>query len=657
MPGHCAFISYSHSDSRFAAWLQRNLENFRIPPTTMRILDRDSDRLGPVFRDVADLGAATRLSDALTDALAHSSALIIICSSQSAESKWVALELAEFRRLHGEDALVLPIVSPTAGTGEADTMFPEALGWSPPLAADARRSADNRRIALLKLVAGLLGTGLDDLIQRDTRRRHAKLMWGISLTTALAVVMAILAVFAFSAREDAKRRLSQSEDLIGFMLGDLRAQLTPLGQIRVLESVGAKALTYFESLDDKDLTEAAMLRKSRALYQIGEVYFELGEFNAAHESFRLSLDQARQLAAEQPDNIDRLFEWSQAEFWTGFAAWYSGDFDRAREHLDFYHEAAWALHELEPENADWIMETFWASNNLGSLDYSLSNFGQALAHFQDAMKRINLLIGQEATPDRLYEKAAVLSWLGSTYFRLGELNSSKNFFLRALDQPLDMGNAQHREERSYFYRKLAEVEICLGEMEQARSHVTAALEIATALSDSDTSSKDLLYARTTHALQLAFLNLYEGRPVNYEELERAVETLLSSEEPPHKWTALAFKVADIGIRSAQPDSLVRGKKTLHQERNEDANWDRVRKEQLNLALSLAKIDESFVAVVEELLPGIEAKYHVSLDFDLMLPLMRGYKLLGRQAEFSAIRDAYMQSNSLHPDFLRLEALN
>lgn len=657
MPRHCAFISYSHSDSRFAAWLQRSLENFRIPPNIMKATNRNSDRLGSVFRDVADLGAAARLSDALTDALVHSSALIVICSPQSAASKWVALELEEFRRLHGENALILPIVSPTAGSADADSMFPEALGRLLPLAADARRSADGRRIALLKLVAGLLGTGLDDLIQRDTRRRQSKLVWGISVTTVLSVVMAILAVFAFTAREDAKRRLSQSEDLIGFMLGDLRAQLTPLGQTRVLESVGAKALAYFESLNDDDLTEAAMLRKSRALYQIGEVYFELGEFKAAHESFRLSLDQARQLAAEQPNNTDRLFEWSQAEFWAGYAAWYSGDFTRAAKHLNLYHETAWALHELEPENDDWIMETFWGSNNLGSLNYIQSNFDQALIHFQDAMTRINLLIGYEVTPDRLYEKAAVLSWLGQTYFRLGELNSSKEAFLQALDQPLETGNALHQEERSYFYRKLAETEICLGEMKEARSNLTQALNMASVLADSDPDSKDLLYARATHAQQLALLNLYESQPVNYKELETAVESLLSSEKPPSSWNALALRVADIGIRSAQPGSLALAKTTLNQQRHEGANWDDVRKDQLNLVLSLAEIDESFISAVKDLLPGIEEKYRASKDFDLMLPLMRSYKLLGRQTEFSAMSDAYRQSNSLHPDFLRLEAMD
>jgi len=655
MAQYCAFISYSHSDARFAAWLQRSLENFRIPPATMRKLELDGKRLGSVFRDVADLGAATKLTEALNEALANSQALIIICSPDSVASKWVGLEVEEFRRLHGENALVLPIVSPTAGTAGAEQLFPEALGQSSPLAADARRSIDGRRIAFLKLVAGLLGTGLDELIQRDARRRQARLVGGISITTALALIMAILAAFAISAREDAKRRLSQSEDLIGFMLGDLREQLAPLGQVGVLESVGAKALTYFESLEDEDLTEAALLRKSRALYQIGEVYLELGEFGAAHNSFGLSLEQARQLASAQPENIERLFEWSQAEFWAGYAAWYSGDLDKARNHLENYHDLAWALLEREPDNADLIMETFWASSNLGSLAYKQEKFTDALAHFEDAITRISVLIDLEATTDRLFEKAATLSWLGSTYFHLGDLTLSKVHFQRALDEPLDPDNALHKVERSYFLRKLSEIEIYRGELISARMHLNTALDTATALSEFDPDSMELLYARTTHAQQLALLNSYEGLPVNFDELTTAVDILLGTDSPPPSWLALAMRVAEVGIRSRQPDSLVWAKTVLNQISPEADNWDIVEREHLNLIVTAAEVDPSFLATAEEFLPGLEAKFETNRDFNLVLPLIRCYKLMGRQAEPVVLQEALLRSQSRHPVFLRLTA--
>ena len=39
----------------------------------------------------------------------------------------------------------------------------------------------------------------------------------------------------------------RAEDLLGFMLGDLRAQLAKVGRLDVLESVGDRAMAYFSS--------------------------------------------------------------------------------------------------------------------------------------------------------------------------------------------------------------------------------------------------------------------------------------------------------------------------------------------------------------------------------------------------------------------------
>ncbi|MBT8057578.1 MAG: toll/interleukin-1 receptor domain-containing protein [Gammaproteobacteria bacterium] len=184
MRRYTAFISYSHSDARFAKALQHDLEKFHVPQPVTERLGRDNNRLGSVFRDVSDLGAAARLTEALTTALANSQVLIVVCSPAAAKSDWVRQEILEFQRIRGEDATILPVVAPQAGDLAAEAYFPAALGETPPLAADARRSADGRRGALLKLVAGLLGTGLDELIQRDARRRQRRLVAGVALSEA-----------------------------------------------------------------------------------------------------------------------------------------------------------------------------------------------------------------------------------------------------------------------------------------------------------------------------------------------------------------------------------------------------------------------------------------------------------------------------------------
>jgi hypothetical protein len=52
---------------------------------------------------------------------------------------------------------------------------------SEPIAADARPGKDPKQAAKLKLLAGMLGVGYDDLAQREAHRRHRRMM---VLTTA-----------------------------------------------------------------------------------------------------------------------------------------------------------------------------------------------------------------------------------------------------------------------------------------------------------------------------------------------------------------------------------------------------------------------------------------------------------------------------------------
>ena len=74
---YAAFISYSHRDSQWARWVQRALENYRIPKTLAAEMGV-SRKLGKVFRDREELSTGQNLGDHLTAALDHSDNLIVI---------------------------------------------------------------------------------------------------------------------------------------------------------------------------------------------------------------------------------------------------------------------------------------------------------------------------------------------------------------------------------------------------------------------------------------------------------------------------------------------------------------------------------------------------------------------------------------------------
>ena len=72
-----AFISYSHSDERWARWIHSRLETYRVP---RHLVGQDSAkgpvprRVGRVFRDRDELSAGGDLSASVREALAASEA-------------------------------------------------------------------------------------------------------------------------------------------------------------------------------------------------------------------------------------------------------------------------------------------------------------------------------------------------------------------------------------------------------------------------------------------------------------------------------------------------------------------------------------------------------------------------------------------------------
>ena len=109
-----AFISYSRKNSKAAAYFHRQLEHFRIPVKYVAEENRPPRQkfLRPIFRDRRDLEAnENSFTDDIKKALENSRYLIVLCSPESAQSKWVDEEIKHFLETHNNDyRLIVPVV-------------------------------------------------------------------------------------------------------------------------------------------------------------------------------------------------------------------------------------------------------------------------------------------------------------------------------------------------------------------------------------------------------------------------------------------------------------------------------------------------------------------------------------------------------------------
>jgi len=476
-----AFISYSHADEVWARWLQRKLERYRGPRRLATAAGQPAKlprRLHPVFRDRDELATSTDLGKAVQQALNESAFLIVVCSPQSALSRWVNEEIAHFKQSGRSDKILCLVVDGDLSPQSDRCAFPPALLVNTngtrapePLAADVRKQADGPRAALIKITAGLLEVGVDDLRQREVQRQVRRWI-AVSVTSGLiAVVTIALAVAALRAREEAQVRRGQAENLISFMLGDLRGRLEPIGKLDVLDAVGDEAMAYYAQLGDQ-ATPTEMLNRAVALRQIGEVRFAQGQFDPALTAFEQSRTQAERLYQGEPGNNDHLFELGQAEFWVGYVQYESGLLDRSAESMSRYLEHSNELIRREPGNPDYVMELAYAYSNIGTIERERGNAQSALAHFSDAVAINESLLVQHPDDAGLkFDLGEGYSWLGSIRQDLGQLESSETAFRRSLeiwDSLAEQGmDARHTEKAADGAQLLALIWLQQGKLYEA----------------------------------------------------------------------------------------------------------------------------------------------------------------------------------------------
>jgi tetratricopeptide (TPR) repeat protein len=504
-----AFISYSHKDEKTARSLHRALENYRPPAGAVSArIAADRCPLRPIFRDQEELTASANLGDSLISALRQSQYLIVICSPSAAESHWTAQEIIEFKKFHGDQRVIAVIAG-----GEAPACFPEPLlrevlpsgdlGSTAlePLAAEYRGGRSQQRLALLKIAAAMLEVDLDQLVQRDAQRRQrflagvaAAALVGILIMTGLTYTAVMERRAAEEARQVAEARRQESEDLVEFMLSDLRQRLEPVGRLDVLDAVGAKVLGYYATQKESVMTPDALGRRARALLLLGEIEDIKGDSGKALALFEQAAETTGVLLAAEPDNQQRVFEHAQSYYWVGTMEWAQGDFQRARTSFESYLSMSERLTRMAPENPDWHLEESYALVALGAVYFELGLWGDAVTSFTRATEVLHELADDAADPGvYLVDLANAYSWQTSaliqekSYARALEatLQESAAWEQHLAAEPMDVVGL-----RQSLVALRARVELLLiaGDTSQASAQLTEAESLAERLIEHEPES-------------------------------------------------------------------------------------------------------------------------------------------------------------------------
>ena len=275
-----------------------------------------------------------------------------------------------------------------------------------------------------ELVAARLGWIADkptrELAQRRRRRRV------IAAFVALLVVLAVVSVLAWTARQargEAEVRRQQAEELIGFMLEDLRPKLEQVGRVDLLDDVADRALAYFQRLPESDLSDRELAKRVEAILHLGEVRRAQGKAAEAMAAFEWARTLAAAATERHPDDEVLANLLCDAAQWIGQVHFDRGETTEALTAWLAVSRTAEAAHAAHPASRVWLSRLIQAYHDAGTardvagdLDGALTDYRRSLELQGQLPKRTSYDLGLEA---------ATRSFLSRTLERRGDLAGAR----------------------------------------------------------------------------------------------------------------------------------------------------------------------------------------------------------------------------------------
>ena len=414
-----------------------------------------------------------------------------------------------------------------------------------PLAADFRDGEEGKRLALLKLVAGMLGVGLDDLVQRETTRRHRQLAWLAAGSLAGMAVTSTLAVTAIQGRDAAREQRREAEGLVGFMLGDLKDKLEPIGRLDALDAVGSRALAYYQHQDKGDLSDEALAQRAKALTLMGEIANTRGDLDGALSRYQEALASTDEALRRHPDDPQRLFDHAQNVYWVGYIAYQRGQLADAAARFGEYKRLANQMVALAPDKKEYRLEQVYSNNNLGAVLQDQRRYLEMAQTFQASLGAAETLAA--ADPGNTdYRKSVIniLAWLADAHEYSGALEQALGERERQLRLLSDLERVDPRD--TDIKRHAITTHRAIGRLLASRGNVAggikeslAGVAISDALFAIEPDNTEWLQASARGRYELADLQLAAGQTADAAATTRSecdiVDRLLERDRTVADW--------------------------------------------------------------------------------------------------------------------------
>jgi serine/threonine-protein kinase len=300
---------------------------------------------------------------------------------------------------------------------------------------------------------------------------------------------------AVAAEADAKLQRAKAEDLIEFMLGDLRQKLEPVGRLDVLNDVAERALAYSNALDPAQLTPEELLRNAKALHQLVQVRIAQGSLDAALDAAKRSSRFTDAAAKRAPQSPDVQFGAATSHFWIANVHRLRGELPQALTHATAYRDGTAKLAAAHPENREYQAERDYGQAAVATILELQGDLVRAAEVYESSVAQRRARVIADASAANRAQLAVALNKLGFVRQRLGALAAARRHFEEELSiyQALitaDPAQKRWRDKLATAHSYLGGLLDALGDDAGAIAQRRSELAITTELNEHDPANAD-----------------------------------------------------------------------------------------------------------------------------------------------------------------------
>jgi len=389
---------------------------------------------------------------------------------------------------------------------------------------------------------------LDNRTLKLTRRQRTILWSGLAFMLLLGG-FAYLQVQATQQAREAQQRAQQArdaaEDVLNYLVFDLRDKLEPIGRLDIVEDMQQRVDRYYETVGIAGQSASVLNRRAAAYESVGDRLLAQAQPEQAWQAYQQFFALAQQAAKLEPDNLGLQQNMSVSMDKLGDVLMAQGKREEALQHYQDSLAISRKLVGQDPGNAGWQRDMSVSLSKLGDVLMTQGKQAEALQYYQDGLAIMQKLAMQDpGNAGWQRDLSLSLNKLGDVLMAQDKLEEAHQHYQDSLTimqklATLDPGNARWQWGLSASMDRLGDVLNVQDTREDALKYYWDSLEIMQKLATQDPGNaewqRDMLVSMTKLGDVLNLQGKWEDALQHYRDSLAITQKLVALDPSNATW--------------------------------------------------------------------------------------------------------------------------